>query len=271
MKTRVITAVALLPLLLLIVLAAPQIYTALLFAVMAAIAAYELLCGTGIVKELRLCIYSVLSAFWCVLWCGLNIGYAWLLLGILIFWIALFAEMMVSQMKLPFGKVTACFAAGVIIPMLLGAVVRIHNTDNGRFYILIPFVLSFLSDTGAYFAGLRFGKHKLAPVISPKKTVEGVIGGVVGAVFGMVIYCAVLQLGFKFQANYLLALLYGILGSAAGVFGDLCFSAIKRQTGIKDYGNLIPGHGGILDRFDSMIVVGTLTEVLLLLLPVAVK
>ena len=132
-------------------------------------------------------------------------------------------------------------------------------------------MLAFLSDTGAYFAGLKFGKHKLAPVISPKKTVEGVIGGILGAVLGMVIYCAVLQLGFGFRVNYLLALLYGVAGSAAGVFGDLCFSVIKRQTGIKDYGNLIPGHGGILDRFDSMIVVGTLAEVLLLILPVAVK
>lgn len=271
MKTRVIAAVALLPLLLLIVLAAPPVYTAILFAIMAAIAAYELLSGTGIVKNTRLCIYTMVLAFWCVLWCGLKIGYAWLLLGILVFWIALFAEMMASQMKLPFEKVTACFAGGVIVPMLLGSIVRIHNLENGRFYILIPFVLAFLSDTGAYFAGLKFGKHKLAPVISPKKTIEGVVGGVLGAVVGMLIYCAVLQLGFKFQVNYLLALLYGVAGSVAGVFGDLCFSVIKRQTDIKDYGNLIPGHGGILDRFDSMIVVGTLAEVLLLLLPVAVK
>ena len=271
MKTRVIAAVALLPLLLLVVLAVPQVYTAVLFAVMAAIAAYELLVGTGLIKSTRLMIYTGLSAFWCVLWCGLQIGYAWLLLGILIFWVLLFAEMMVSNMKLPFEKVGVCFAGGVVIPILLGAIVRIHNMENGRFYILIPFVLAFLSDTGAYFAGLRFGKHKLAPVISPKKSVEGVVGGVCGAILGMVIYCAVLQIGFKFQVNYLFALLYGVLGSAAGVFGDLCFSVIKRQTGIKDYGNLIPGHGGILDRFDSMIVVGTLTEVLLLLLPVAVK
>ena len=74
-----------------------------------------------------------------------------------------------------------------------------------------------------------------------------------------------------FRVNYGLALLYGILGSAAGTFGDLCFSVIKRQTGIKDYGNLIPGHGGILDRFDSMMVVGPLAEALLILIPLVVK
>ena len=271
MKTRVITAVVLLPLLLLVVLAAPKIFTAILFAAMAAIAAYELLNGTGLVKQLRLCVYAAASAFWCVLWCGLAISSAWLLLGIVAFWIAVFGEMMASKLQLGFDKAAMCFTAGVIVPLLFGAIIRLHNTDNGRFYILLPFVLAFLSDTGAYFAGLKFGKHKLAPVISPKKTLEGVVGGVAGAIIGMLIYCLVLQLGFGFRVNYLYAVLYGILGSGAGVFGDLCFSVIKRQTGIKDYGNLFPGHGGILDRFDSNIVVAPLVEILMMLLPVAVK
>ena len=271
MKTRVITAVALLPLLLLVVLAAPKIFTAILFAAMAAIAAYEILCGTGLVKHPRLCLYSVLSAYWCVLWSGLNISYAWLLLDILLLWVAVFAEMMASQMEISFDKAAVCLTAGVIIPLLLGALVRLHGGAQGRFYILIPFVLAFLSDTGAYFTGLRFGKHKLAPVISPKKTIEGVFGGVLGAIMGMVIYCVILQVIFKFQVNYLYAVIYGVLGSAAGVFGDLCFSVVKRQTGIKDYGNLFPGHGGILDRFDSTMVVAPLVEIMMALLPVAVK
>ena len=270
MKTRIIAAVALLPLLLLVVLVAPKVCTAILFGLMSAIAAYELLSGTGIVKHIRLTVYAMVSAFWCVLWCGLGLSYAWLLLGVLLFWVALFAEMMASQMKLSFEKIGVAFVAGVILPMLLGALVRIHGAEKGRFLILIPFVLAFLSDTGAYFIGLAFGKHKLAPVISPKKSVEGVFGGVLGAILGMLLYCLVLQMFFDFQVNYLYALVYGVFGSLAGVFGDLCFSVIKRQTGIKDYGNLIPGHGGILDRFDSMMVVGPLVEVLLLLLPVVV-
>ena len=270
MKTRIIAAVVLLPLLLLIVLAAPKFLTGILFGVMAAIAAYELLSGTGLVKNVRLNIYSAAMAFWAVLWCGLNISYAWLLLGVVAFWVALFAEMMASQMKLTFDQIGICVVAGVVLPLLFAALVRIHSGEMGRFFILIPFVLAFLSDTGAYFVGIAFGKHKLAPVISPKKSVEGVFGGVLGAILGMLIYCAVLQLGFQFTVNYGYALVYGVLGSLAGVFGDLCFSVIKRQTGIKDYGNLIPGHGGILDRFDSMMVVGPLVEVLLLLLPVVV-
>ena len=97
------------------------------------------------------------------------------------------------------------------------------------------------------------------------------IGGIAGAVVGMVLYGTVLQFAFGFTVHYGFALIYGAVGSLGGVFGDLCFSVIKRQTGIKDYGNLIPGHGGILDRFDSMMIVGPLVEVLMILIPVAVK
>ena len=267
MKTRVIAAVALLPALLAVVLFAPKVCTAILFALMAAIGAYELLAGTGAVKHMRLTVYTMVSGFWCVLWCGLQLSYGWLLFGVVAFWIALFAEVMASQMKLGLDKLAICFVGGVIVPLLFGSVVRIFFMEAGVLYIFIPFILAFLSDTGAYFAGLTFGKHKLAPTISPKKTVEGLVGGVLGAVVGMLVYCLVLDVFFRMPVNYGIGAVYGILGSLAGVFGDLCFSVIKRQYGIKDYGNLIPGHGGILDRFDSMMVVGPLAEVLLLLLP----
>lgn len=270
MKTRVIVALVLLPLLLVVLLVLPKVVTAILLAVMAAIAAYELLSGTGLVKHPRLCIYAMVSALWCTLWCGLHIGYAWLLLGILLYWCALFAEMMFSGGKLGVDKIAVCFLAGVIIPLLFASIVRIQITEKGRVLALLPFAIAFLSDSGAYFAGLKFGKHKLAPTISPKKTVEGVLGGIVATVFGMIVFSLIMDVFLGMEVNYLAAFVYGIAGSVAGVFGDLCFSVIKRQTGIKDYGNLIPGHGGILDRFDSMMVVGPLTEILLLLLPLAV-
>ena len=83
-----------------------------------------------------------------------------------------------------------------------------------------------------------------------------------------ILYTFILDVAFKLEVDYAIALLYGLVGAAADIFGDLMFSAIKRQTGIKDYGNLIPGHGGILDRFDSMMTVGPLVEALLVLLPV---
>ena len=261
MKIRVIAAVALLPLLLIVLLFLPTVFTAVLFGLMAAIGAYELLWGTGLVKQPRLIAYSAILALLVPIWCHFGMPYAWLLVGMIALFVALFAEMLAAGGKLPFEKVAICFAAGLLLPFLLSAIVRILEGEKGRFLVLIPFVLAFLSDSGAYFAGIFFGKHKLAPLISPKKTVEGVIGGVLGAILGM---------AFRLEVNYIYAVIYGVLGSLGGVFGDLCFSVIKRQTGIKDYGNLIPGHGGILDRFDSMMIVGPLAEALLLLLPVVV-
>ncbi len=270
MKTRVIAALALLPLLLLVVLAAPKIITAILFGVMASIGAYELLWGTGLLKSIRPLISCAAMAFVVALWSYYRWDGVWVEAIILLFFVLLFAESMATQMRLQFDKIAVCLAAGLLVPYLFTSIVRIHGMDDGRFFILIPFVMAFLSDTGAYFAGCAFGKHKLAPAISPKKTVEGVIGGVIGAVVGMVIYSIVLDVFFDFEINYIFAVIYGILGSVGAVFGDLSFSVIKRQTGIKDYGNLIPGHGGILDRFDSMMVVGPLAEILLILLPLAV-
>jgi phosphatidate cytidylyltransferase len=96
-------------------------------------------------------------------------------------------------------------------------------------------------------------------------------GGVAGAMLGMVLFCFVLQKWFSFDVNYAYALVYGFAGSFAAVLGDLGFSVIKRQTGIKDYSHLIPGHGGILDRFDSMTMVAPLVEALMIVLPVVVR
>ena len=267
MLTRVLAAVVLLPVFLCIVLFTPNICTAILFGIMAAVGAYELLHSTCIVKHTRMIIYAMVMAFLTAVWSSFGCDSFTMRIGVLVFTVILMVEVMGSGMKLPISAVAACLVAGLLVPYLFTSLVRIHHRENGRFLIVIPFILSFLSDTGAYFVGCAFGKHKLAPLISPKKSIEGVFGGILGAMLGMLVYCYVLQTAFDFRVNYLFALMYGLLGSLTAVLGDLCFSVIKRQTGIKDYGNLIPGHGGILDRFDSMIFVGSLAEILLILLP----
>lgn len=270
MKKRVITAVVLIPVLLLVLLAAPKIVTALVWGVMLAIASYELLYRTGLVQEPRLVVYSAVMAFALSMWSYYDAVHAYGQLGLLLFSAVLFGELMHDHVKISFDKICMCIAAGFLIPLLLSSLVRIQTLKIGRYVILIPFIVAFASDAGAYFTGRAFGKHKLAPVISPHKTVEGVAGGMLSAIVCMVIYGLIMQLAFKFRVNYLYAILYGFAGSIAGTFGDLCFSVIKRQTGIKDYGNIIPGHGGILDRFDSMTMIGPLMEVFLLLIPVVV-
>ena len=269
MKTRIIAAVALLPALLVVLLFLPPIFTAILLSAMSAVAAYELLWGTGLVKHPRLVVYTMAAAALVGVWCGFGSPYVWGYVGALVFCFLLFGEMLLAKLKLRFEKVLVCLAGGLIIPYLLCSVVRIRGMELGAYYILLPFVMAFMSDSGAYFAGVFFGKHKLAPTISPKKTVEGLIGGIAGAVLGVMLFGIVLSVGFRLQVNYLYGIVYGLLGSLASVLGDLTFSVIKRQVGIKDYGNLIPGHGGILDRFDSMTMVGPLAEALLLLLPFA--
>ena len=270
MKTRIITAAVLLPILLVVILALPKIVTTLLLAVCAAIAAYELLYRTGLVRHGRLVAYSMAAAFAVPLWCHFGMVHAWELLGVLVFVALLFGEMMRNHIKLQFEAVALCLVAGLLVPYLFSALIRIHAMEYGRHMILIPLILAFLPDSGAYFAGYFFGKHKLAPVISPKKTVEGAVGGVLTAILGMLLYGLIMAVCFSFEYNFAFALVYGVVVSLGDIFGDLMFSVIKRQTGIKDYGNLFPGHGGILDRFDSMMIVAPLTEVLLLLIPVMV-
>ena len=271
MKTRIITAAVLLPILLVIVLALPKLITALLLCACAAIAAYELLHRTELVCHGRLVIYSMVVAFVVPLWSYFGCHQAWGLLIILAFTGALFGEMMHDHIKIKFSHISICYVAGLLIPYMFSALIRIHVTEYGRHMILIPFMLAFLPDSGAYFDGYFFGSHKLAPVISPKKTVEGAIGGVLTALLGMAIYGGVMALFFDFKVNFGFALIYGLVVCLGDIFGDLMFSVIKRQTGIKDYGNLFPGHGGVLDRFDSMIIVAPLTEVLLTLIPMMVK
>ncbi len=267
MKTRILAALVLVPLLIVVLLIAPVYIAAAVVGLMCGIASYELLYGTGLVKHWRLNVYSAVMAFCVAAWSYFGMPYAAALVGVFVYAVLLFAELMAGGKKLKTSDACVCLLSGLVIPFMLSALVRILQMSGGRFLIFIPFLMAFLSDTGAYFIGVTFGKHKLCPNISPKKSVEGLIGGIATAVIGMLIFGMIMERFYAFRVNYLLALVYGLLGSFAGVMGDLSMSVIKRQVGIKDYGNLIPGHGGILDRFDSVMITAPLTEVLLLIIP----
>ena len=268
MKTRIMAAVVLIPVLLVLVLFAPKMFPAVIFAVLMSVGAYELLHRTHLVQRPRLVIYSAIMAFAVIMWSHAGAIQAYLLL---VFTMALFTEMMRDHVRVRLSMLGECFLAGFLVPFLLSAIIRILSLKIGRYVTLIPFVIACVNDAGAYFVGMRYGKHKLAPVVSPNKTIEGMLGGIAAAVVSMMVYCLMLQLVEGFRINYFYAFIYGVIGSCTGVFGDLCFSIIKRQTGIKDYGNLIPGHGGVLDRLDSMMTVAPLIEMLLILMPVVVN
>lgn len=270
MKTRTIAGLILASVLFLVVLVLPKEIAAVTMGVLQAIAAYELLYRTRLVTKPRLIIYCAAMAFAIAIWSFYGAIHAYFVLMMLAYFLLLFSEMMRDHVKIRFEMLAMCFVGGLVVPYLMSSVVRILAMSTGRYVILIPFVIACICDAGAYFVGVKFGRHKLAPVVSPNKTVEGALGGVAAGVLAMLLYALILDLPLQLDVNYGAAVLYGILGCLVGELGDLCFSVIKRQTGIKDYGNLIPGHGGVLDRFDSILAVAPLIEALLLLMPVVI-
>ena len=145
-------------------------------------------------------------------------------------------------------QVMAAFFGVVYVAVMLSFIYLTRSLPDGKFLVWLIFLCSWGCDTCAYCAGMLIGKHKMAPVLSPKKSIEGAVGGVAGAALLGVIYAAATQ---GKMAEYSLICAVGALIS---MVGDLAASAIKRNQNIKDYGKLIPGHGGILDRFDSVII-----------------
>ena len=138
---------------------------------------------------------------------------------------------------------------------MLSYVYQIRCLNNGLYLAFLIFICSWGCDTSAYCVGKLIGKHKMSPVLSPKKSVEGAIGGVVGTALLTVIYLSVFRTQMAIGTGQIVVLaVISAIAAAISMVGDLTASAIKRNYDIKDYGNLIPGHGGILDRFDSMII-----------------
>ena len=157
------------------------------------------------------------------------------------------------------------FFCAVLIPLGLGCILflRDYNPKISLIYIVLVFGSAWLADAGGLFAGKLFGKHKFAPSISPKKTVEGVIGAVALGTGGSLLLtylCAeVLPLfDFAIQINYWALAVVTLVASCISIFGDLSASLLKRQFGLKDFGHILPGHGGIMDRFDSILLVAPL-------------
>lgn len=145
-------------------------------------------------------------------------------------------------------QVMAAFFGVIYVAVMLSFIYLTRSLPDGKFLVWLIFLCSWGCDTCAYCVGMLIGKHKMAPVLSPKKSIEGAVGGVAGAALLGVIYAAATQ---GKMAEYALICAVGALIS---MVGDLAASAIKRSQNIKDYGKLIPGHGGILDRFDSVII-----------------
>ena len=159
-------------------------------------------------------------------------------------------------------QVMAAFFSFIYAPVLMAYVYRARVLPYGIFMYALIFVCSSVCDTCALAAGMAFGKHKMAPVLSPKKTIEGAVGGLIGSAVCSVIVAYLVKLVDPSADLRLQFLIIGIFGALISMIGDLAASAIKRNHNIKDYGDLIPGHGGIMDRFDSIIFTAPIIYIL---------
>lgn len=250
LKLRIITALILLPLVVLLVLFAPTWAVAVATGVVVVLGAWEWLCLSRINSTLvklagEMLVVILLAALWLlrqdqgILWGVMLAAFAWWVFAI--FWIVLWRGEFPRVLKALCGLLT-------LLPAWMATVV-LHASTQGSRKLLFVLVLIWAADTGAYFAGRTFGRHKLAPSVSPGKTWEGVAGGTLGLL-------VVAWLGAQWvlpQQGYWLFLICVITGWWS-IVGDLSESLFKRQAGVKDSGRLFPGHGGVLDRIDSLTV-----------------
>lgn len=275
MAKRILVAVIFIPVLFCVIMFLPNICWALVVILISGMAANELLGAAGEGKITRpMQAVTLFSA--CLIplgaWMGWSVAVP--LTGICVFavlctsfWCAIRAYQDES-ISIGFYHVMLTLFAGGMIPLGLSALVLLNNLDYGRYLVLFALALNFGTDGMAYFGGIFLGKHRGVTRVSPKKSLEGYISGFVGGVVIAVVYGLIVGAVERCDVSLLSLALCGLLGALVTELGDLAFSFVKRQYGIKDYGNLLPGHGGMLDRFDSMIFCAPVVLFIVYYLPV---
>ena len=270
MKERVTSAIALIVLLAAIVIFNSSFRLALNFAIamVSVLGVYEIASALQITRNLILMVPSLLfSAAAPFLGVGILRDIAFFL-----YTVTIFAGLIFYHADLTFREVGVMYSMTVMIPTSLCTIIylRDYGGDHGMFYSIIAISSAWVSDVGGFFAGRLFGKHKLCPEISPKKTVEGAFGSLGLNIFAMLLFGYLFEqfYGGTVGVSYLPLLIIGVCGTVISIVGDLSFSLIKRSCHIKDFSEIIPGHGGILDRFDSVIFEAPFVYLLVHFLPI---
>lgn len=260
---------------LLLVIFSEYIVYPVALAVLAVIAVFEILRVVGEHKRLVLSIPAYIITALCPI-CAYFVKDALVLPFLLILAALMFIYLMwlmgvsvFSKGKIPFSKISEVFVAVCYVAVSFTSLSLMRYIDRtvGVFFVVLVFVISWVCDVFAFAVGSLMGKHKLIPEISPKKTVEGAVGGIVFSALFCMLYGLVLEYIFGLSANYLYLLLFGAILSVVSQLGDLIASLIKREYGVKDYGRIFPGHGGVMDRFDSVLAVSTILLILSIVLP----
>lgn len=277
MKTRIITAVVGLAVLAVVLAFFDTILFDLVLAAICLLAIHEVFTAMGFGKK-QWYLYAAAVPFTMLLMLSSSGAARAALLAVGFLTVLFYNVVLITHDKtLDFGKLSGfIYFSGVILFCFYSLIhlkrclpMDMYGYD-AIYFILLILCFAWGGDTAAYFAGRAFGKHKLAPIVSPHKTVEGAIGGI----FGSVLVGVVLTLVYSFLSashnvitiqvqprHYAILVVMGAIASVLGILGDLFASSVKRQVGIKDYGTIFPGHGGILDRFDSVMFIAPFVSI----------
>lgn len=272
MKTRFFSSAAIVILLILTVVFSgiPFVINAIMAAI-SAVGLYEVLKVSGIAsrKGLTTCAVLFTGAFVLASNPMIPNHRTWLTLATFLLILGAFTYYLKGYRKITPNEMMFTIMMTCMMAYFFSAVALVRTAaPHGFWNLILIFLLAWIPDTGAYLCGSAFGKHKLAPIISPKKTVEGAVGGIIACVGVAYLYAWLVGHFTQLSVNYWIVAAYALFGTAISILGDLTASLIKRHYNVKDYGNLIPGHGGIMDRFDSIWFVAPFVWLMINLCPI---
>lgn len=273
MKQRIITGVLFAVFMIAVAVLSGTLVYPFVFTLFSVIGTIELLNCIGTRKSLTITMPSVLYALFCPI-TAFYFRYGVIFALTVFFMIVMLMSLVFRNEKVKAEDVCTTFTMVAYITICFSSLIRLRyvtiaaGADSGeligKYFFLLIFVAAWITDTFAYFTGFFFGKHKLCPVISPKKTVEGAVGGTIFCVVAFIVYGVVMsKINPALKPNFIGFSVVGLLMSVLSQIGDLLASVIKRAYGVKDYGNLFPGHGGVLDRFDSVLILAPFLLVLI--------
>ena len=252
-RTRLISGIVLVLIALVVIISGGPVLAATLF-IISVIGLNELYRALGIedgkFSPLAAVGYLGCAAYYIMVYCGYMAYTMKVVIAVLVLVMAVYVF---TYPRYKTDQVTGTFFGVLYVAVMLSFIYELRQMQNGVYLVWLIFLSSWGCDTCAYCVGMLIGKHKMAPKLSPKKSTEGGIGGIVGAALIAVLYALAINRFGNAGADVLTYAVIGAAGGAVSQIGDLAASAIKRNYDIKDYGTLIPGHGGILDRFDSVI------------------
>lgn len=264
MKQRIITGVLFGIFMVAVAVLSGTLVYPFVFTLFSVIGTIEMLNCIGTRKSLRITVSSIIYALLCPI-IAYNFRYGVIFASTIGFMLVMLMSLVFKNENIKTEDVCSTYTMVSYVAICFSSIVRLRYVTTetgsdtgepiGQYFFLLVFIAAWITDTFAYFTGFFFGKHKLCPKISPKKTIEGSVGGTLFCVIAFIVYGIVIsKINTSYEPNFIGIAAVGLCMSVLSQIGDLLASVIKRTYGVKDYGNLFPGHGGVLDRFDSVLI-----------------